>query len=457
MKEKILEYIHKDPKLKGALIGISIRSPQTGDLLFEHQADIRMHPASNMKLLTGAAALSVLGEDYTFLTELKTDGEIRGNVLDGNLYLVGKGDPTLLPEVFDGFALELKNQGIETIKGDIIGDDTWYDDMRLSPDLVWTDEQYYYGSQVSALTASPNEDYDTGAIILEITPGEHAGDKPEIKVFPDINYVTIENQAITVNKQVEEELMVEREHATNQISISGKITADSEKQKEVMAVWDASNYAMKLFQNGLEKAGITWRGDIRLGCAPENLHSLLSRNSMPLSDLLVPFMKQSNNGHAEILVKEMGKVMYEEGSWEKGLDVVKKQIQRFGLCVDTLVLKDGSGISHSDAIPPNEITKLLYEVQNEAWFPVFLNSLPIAGEGEQMVGGTLNDRLKGYDVKAKTGTIEGVSTLSGYLTTKQGKRLIFSIMVNHLLDEEEGKQVEDEIIEIIVGEYEKTL
>ncbi|WP_241558779.1 D-alanyl-D-alanine carboxypeptidase/D-alanyl-D-alanine endopeptidase [Oceanobacillus halophilus] len=452
MKEKLKKYIEEHPKLNGALTGVSLRSPQTGNLLFEHQAEIRMHPASNMKLLTGAVALSVLGKDYKFSTEIRTDGRVESGTLSGNLYLIGKGNPTLLPLDLDDLAVKLKDIGIKTITGSIIGDDTWFDDERLSPDLVWYDEQYYYGAQVSALTISPNQDYDTGSVIIEVTPSKISGDKPIVSVYPETNYITIENNAITVNEDVEDELIVERKHATNQIIISGKISTNSESLNEFMAVWDVSQYVMQTFQQSLEKVGITCEGLVEMGKAPQNSNILLTTESLPLSEILVPFMKLSNNGHAEMLVKEMGKLVKNEGSWEKGLEVIKKELINYGINVDTLVLKDGSGISHSNAIPPNEITKLLYEVQTEDWFEVYLNSLPVAGKEDRMVGGTLSERLYELDVCAKTGTIEGVSTLSGFLTNRKGNQLIFSIMINHLLDEDEGKKIEDDIIEFIIRE-----
>lgn len=449
MKQRLNQFVKEEPKLQGALIGISIRSASSGEKLYEHTPHIRLHPASNMKLLTAAAALTVLGRDYRFTTELKTEGSLNGSALQGNLYLVGKGNPTLLPADFDKFARELREQGIAEITGDIIGDDTWYDDIRLSADLNWSDEHYYYGSQVSALTASPNEDYDSGSVIIKVTPSA-VGEVPVVHMSPMTDYITVINKAITL-EAAEDELFIVRDHGGNTITVYGAIAADEEARREWISVWEPTGYALDLFRQALKKQGISWTGTVKTGKTSIEAKKLVSHQSMALDELLVPFMKLSNNGHGEILIKEMGKHVHGEGSWEKGIEVLEKEIIRFGMNLDTMVIRDGSGISHSNLIPANEISALLYAVQEEEWFPAFLNSLPQTGGEERMIGGTLKERMNGLSVKAKTGTILGVSTLSGYAVTKNGKKLIFSLMINNLLDEEDGKEIEDRLMEVIVN------
>jgi serine-type D-Ala-D-Ala carboxypeptidase/endopeptidase (penicillin-binding protein 4) len=144
--------------------------------------------------------------------------------------------------------------------------------------------------------------------------------------------------------------------------------------------------------------------------------------------------------------------MYGEGSWDKGLQVIKETVTSFGVNGNTLLLRDGSGMSHKNMIPANELSGLLYAIQKKSWFPAFENSLPVAGISDRLVGGTLRSRLteehvKG-NVKAKTGTIGGVSTLSGYVTTKSGEKWIFSIMINNYLSES-VKSIEDEIVKTL--------
>ncbi len=454
------DQLGKEPKLQGALAGVSIRSRETGDLLYDHMGDIRLHPASNMKIFSCAAGLAILGESYTFSTELWIDGETENQKLIGNLYLKGKGDPTLLQSDFDNLATVLKEKGIREVHGNVIADDTWYDNVRLSQDLNWNDEHYYYGAQVSALSASPNEDYDSGTVMLTISPGKSVGEKPIISLKPNTKYINLINNAVTVEMQHEDDeadITVIREHGNNNVVIEGNIPFYSASIQEYVAVWEPTEYALELFARSLKQVGITYTGELHTGTTPEHATLVFSRKSMPLKDLSIPFMKLSNNGHGEIIVKEIGKVMKGEGSWEAGLVVLNNVLEKLGVDTSNIVLRDGSGISHVTLIPPNVISKFLFRIQDEPWFNSFYRSLPVAGNENRMVGGTLNDRMFGLNVHAKTGTIMGVSTLSGYLTTNEGEELIFSIMLNNLLDEEDGPAIIDRLVDYIITEASKTI
>ena len=453
LEQQLNKLIDSESDLKGALSGISIRNAATGEILYSRMGDTRLKPASNLKLFTAVAALSVLGADYTFSTEVLTDGEVKNKLLDGNLYVKGKGDPTLLKADFDQMARDLKTLGINRIKGNLIGDDTWYDDIRHSRDMNWSDETYYYGAQISALTASPDEDYDAGTMIVEVKPGADIGKKPSIVLHPRTKYVEINNQASTVEEDGENKITIKRVHGKNTIIVEGTIPKNVKSKKEWVAVWEPTPYALDLFKQSLEECGIHLEGSVKTASTPMNAQVLKKYQSQPLSELLLPFMKLSNNTLGEILVKEMGKVAKGEGSWDKGLEVLTSELTKLGVNTDTIELRDGSGISHINLVPPNEITSLLFSVQKEAWFDHFLYSLPVSGSPERMIGGTLRNRMLNspaqWQVRAKTGTIASVSSLSGFVETMSGERLIFSIILNNLMNDAKGKMIEDKIAVIL--------
>ncbi|MFB6467076.1 D-alanyl-D-alanine carboxypeptidase/D-alanyl-D-alanine-endopeptidase [Cytobacillus sp. Hz8] len=452
-KEELDQLIQTKPTLNGASIGISVRSGITGELLYQHQGADRFIPASNLKLITAATALSTLGEEHTFFTELHTDGKIRNNQLHGNLYLRGRGDPTILFQDFQRLAKELHQKGVHEIEGDIIGDDTWFDDIRYSIDLPWSDEGTYYGAQVSALTASPDQDFDAGTVILTISPAKWIRGRAKITVSPENHYVKIINKAKTVSSDHKTTIKIHRKHGSNAIEIIGNIPIKRKSIKETIAVWNPTQYALSLFKQALYKNEINIKGKIKVEKTPVKSQILATRESIPLKQLLIPFMKLSNNGHAEILTKEMGRMVHKEGSWKAGINVMQNELHQFGVHPENLILRDGSGISHINAIPPNEITQLLYSIQKEKWFDSFKNALPVAGESKRMVGGTLRNRMKAFPLKgnvfAKTGSLTSVSSLSGYVLTQRGDTLIFSILMNQLKDESTGKVIEDEIIQIL--------
>ncbi len=453
--ERIERLLNEDPNLNGSIAGVSIRSAETGEIQYEHFANTRLRPASNLKLLTAAVALSVLGENYAFSTEILAKGKIKKGILQGNLYLKGKGDPTLLQKDFDQFALQLKDMGIKKIQGDVIGDDTWYDRLRYSVDLPWSDEQTYYGAPISALTLSPTNDYDTATVLLEVKPGRQLGKKAHVEFTPKAHPLKIVNQTKTVQENQETKVTFERDHTTNTVTIKGTISQSKKSVKEWIAVTNPTSYATEVFKQSLLDNGIKVKGKAMTGKTPQVANLLLSRKSMPLSQLLIPFMKLSNNGHAEVLVKEIGKNVYGTGSSEKGLQVIQTELGQFGIHSNQIVMRDGSGVSHMNLVTANQLSQFLVAVQKEPWFPVFYQSLPQAGSPEKMIGGTLRKRLKDKGltgkVRAKTGSITSVSSLSGYVQTKNSGFVVFSILLNNLLDESQGKEIEDRIVRILAN------
>ncbi|MCY8232144.1 D-alanyl-D-alanine carboxypeptidase/D-alanyl-D-alanine-endopeptidase [Priestia endophytica] len=439
--EQVLQ--HKD--LKGAISSISIKEAKSGEVLYEKNSSVRMKIASNMKLFTGAAALETLGEEYKFHTELWHDGKVKNGVLKGNLYLKGKGDPTLGLKELQQFSALLHEKGIKKITGNIIGDETWYDDVRLSEDMIWKDESYAYGAQISALTFSPDHRYEAGTVIVETTPTKN-GKKAHISISPKTDYVKVMNE--TKTGKGETDLEIVRKRNKNVIVVKGIIKEGEEPDQTAIAVEDPALYTTSLFKDVLEKNGIKITGKVKKEETPQKAQLMEVKESPPLGEIFIPYMKLSNNTIAEIFVKEMGKVQYGEGSFEAGLASLKQTLSEINVNVDNMMIRDASGISHVNGVPTDEISSLLFHARQKPWYDNFYESLPLAGDPDELIGGTLDERMRGTaaegNVRAKTGSITGASSFSGYVTTEAGEELIFSIVFNAFL-EEEVKDIEDEI------------
>lgn len=444
-----IDQILTDSRLDGSLAGVVIADAATGQTLYERNPDYRLLPASNMKLLSSAAAMELLGPDYTYTTTVHTDGERRGSsgVLRGDLYLKGDGDPTMLEEDYDSLAAQVAESGITRIAGDLIADDTRFDSQRLGPWWGAGDEDFYYSAQISALSVGPNEDYDAGTIIVETSPGASAGDAAQLEMIPDTDYVSLDNQVTTVEAGGTTSISITRVRGTNDWTVSGTIAADANTSRAWRAVWEPTGKAAAVFENALQRHGVQVLGNTRLGVAtPAEADLVASHESMTLTELLIPYMKLSNNGHGEVLLKTLGAEIEGTGNWPTGQAVLHEYLESMGVPSEIRVA-DGSGLSRGNQIPAAGFATFLHEVQDAAWFEQWEASLPIACAGERMVGGTLNARMcdtPAHDnVRAKTGSLTGVSALGGYVTDADGRELVFSIMLNNYLVD--VKDIEDQI------------
>ncbi|SES00960.1 D-alanyl-D-alanine carboxypeptidase/D-alanyl-D-alanine-endopeptidase [Psychrobacillus sp. OK032] len=425
--------IMADYRMKNATSSVTIRKASTGEVVYQHYADKGITPASSLKLLTGAAALDTLGENYRFATTVLTDGKVKNGTLNGNLYVRGQGDPTLLKNHFDSFADGLVKQGVKKVSGNLVGDDTWYDNVRLSAGILAEDEPYYYAAPISALTLSPNGDFDAGSVMVEAKPGTN-GKATKVSLTPVTSVLQVVNNSKTVPKGNKNTLKITRQVGTNKVIISGNAPIGTSGKKEWISVTNPTLYVLDVFKKSLAAKGITFEASSKTvqGKTPKKAKALVSRKSMPLKELIIPFMKLSNNTHAEMLAKEMGKFKYDEGSWDAGLLVMNEYAASIGLDVSKWKFEDASGMSYSNKVTSSQLSDLLYKVRSEPWYNTYKNSLPIGGDADRFVGGTLRNRLKVVPAKgnimAKTGSLENIKSLAGYAKTKSGETLIFTIL-----------------------------
>jgi serine-type D-Ala-D-Ala carboxypeptidase/endopeptidase (penicillin-binding protein 4) len=429
-----LDAILADPRLDGGQASVVVRDAATGETLYEHDADQRLMPASNEKLLTSAVALDVLGPGYTFATTVATTARRTGPVLRGDLFLRGTGDPTLLASDYADLAAQLADDGVRVVSGRVLADDTWFDGVRLGNDWAWDDEPYYYAAPVSALTVAPDTDYDAGTVIVNVDPGPAAGAPAVVTLTPDTDAVIVVNEATTGTSNA---VSVEREHGSDRIVVSGTVAAGGSGVNEWASVEEPTDYAADVFVKALAAEGVRVTGGTGRGTTPEAASVVAEHESMPLSELMVPFLKLSNNGHAEVLLKAMGREVEGEGTWAAGLAVLAAELPGYGVDTATIASRDGSGLSRRNLIPAAELADLLVAVQDRPWFDGWYEALPIAGVSDRLVGGTLRSRMAGTpaagNVHAKTGSLTGASALSGYVDDADGRRLVFSVVLNDYL------------------------
>lgn len=430
-----LDALLEDPALEGAVSGVVVRSADTGEELYGRDPDTALLPASNMKLLTSAAALEVFGPEHRFTTGVRADtAPNRGGVVRGDLYLVGGADPTLTADAYDDLAEEVADAGVRRVTGDLVADDTLFDDERLHPDWEAGDEPYYYAAQISALTVAANEDYDTGVVTASAEPGAAAGDPVEVGLEPMADNLEVRNEAATGAPDSAPSLRVTREPGTNTFTFSGSLPAGGDGYEALRTVDDPTAHAAHLFADALEDNGVKVTGGVGRGAAPAYTAEVADRASDELGGLLVPFMKLSNNGHAEMLVKAMGAERAGSGSWKAGTAVVEEAAEGLGLDTGPYDQADGSGLARTNTMTAHGVADLLDTARGEPWWPVYENALPLAGAEDRMVGGTLRNRMRDTaaeeNVRAKTGTLTGVSALSGYVTAADGEELVFVVLNN---------------------------
>ena len=418
-----LDRILADSRLAGATVAVDVRDT-AGTILYQRDAGRRVLPASTQKLLTAAAALDVLGPGHRFRTTVRARG--------ADLYLHGTGDPTMTYAGYDRLAAAVARGGTRRYPGRLVADDTWFDRVPLGLDWSWEDEPYGYSAPVSALTFAANDRLDTAAV--EIRYRGVAGRRPVLAVWPPGAGVRLLNRAATGGAT--DTVRAVRTHGTGTIVVAGAVPA-GRGGVALVSVPDPAAASAALFRQALRRHGVTVAGRTVMGAAPPDARVVTARTSPPLTEILPIFLKLSNNGHAELLVKAMSRAVVRDrpGSWPGGLAAAAAALRRLGVDTRLLTMGDGSGLSRRNWVTAGQLSTLLVAVRRRPWFPAFRAALPLAGNPDPMVGGTLRNRMRGTpaagNVRAKTGTLTGVSALAGYVADATGRQLVFAAVVNN--------------------------
>jgi D-alanyl-D-alanine carboxypeptidase/D-alanyl-D-alanine-endopeptidase (penicillin-binding protein 4) len=515
-----IQDVLNQPQLTRAHWGIHAVDAETGKVLYSLNADQLFLPASNAKLFTTAAVLATAGPDYRFRTTVesaaKPDADGR---LAGDLVLVGRGDPNLssrvLPyelktertsspiQVLEELVDQVARNGLRSVSGDLLADDTFYAAERLAPGWAQDDLQWIDGAPVSALTFNDNVD------LLNIQPGAQAGDKAAISWSPDSAYYTIDNRIVTTAQGTPRKIGIHRDPGGKTITVWGTIPLGDRGMKEPMAVDDPAEFTAHLFLTLLQQRGITVAGKARArhadiaqfydqappvaataatpipastvttttalaasstpsaagneassstpnASSPTSSQAqavvLAEHVSLPLIEDVRVTNKTSQNLHAELALHLVGKLAGFSGSFEGGSAAVKQFLLQAGVKEEEFVLLDGSGLSRRDLVTPNAVVQLLLYALHQPWGTAYEGSLPIAAVDGSLSERFLNTPSAGL-IHAKTGTLSHVNGLSGYGQTVQGRKFVFSIFCNnHSLGSAKILPVIDAVVQLLVTE-----
>jgi D-alanyl-D-alanine carboxypeptidase/D-alanyl-D-alanine-endopeptidase (penicillin-binding protein 4) len=416
LAERIAAHMQEAP----GIAGVEVVDLATNQVVFSHNAQRLFLPASNMKLFTAAAALSQLGADHRFETRLLREPS-------GALVLLGGGDPTMSSRVYpyakdseplpslhaiEALADQAVAAGLRRVDGDIIGDDRRYAWSPYPESWTADDILHDYGAPVSALALNDN------AVAIAVHGGSAIGDPVRVVVDPPFEYFTIDNRVKTGEANA-----VEIAHApgSRQILLSGIIAQDTRRQ---IAVDDPALFAAHALYDALLRRGVTVRGRpvARHGVGAPTGELLASRTSPPLSQILQTMLKESQNLHAEMLLREIG-----------GLRALEAFVTELQIPSTEWRSEDGSGLARNDMVTPHAVVRLLQTMDAGSHGELWRALLPVGGQD-----GTLSDRIcclsQEVTIRAKTGTLSRATALSGYAESRGNGRLAFSILVNNFAE-----------------------
>ena len=449
--QKNVAQILQDSLLRQTRTGIEINSLESGETFYAQNNYQLFHPASNMKLLTTATALKLLGPNYKFKTILYTDtSSLADSTITGNLYLKGFGNPALSVENLHSLVQTLILHGISNINGNLVCDESYMDDFYWGSGWMWDDVSSEDFASISALTVNNN------CVTVVVKPGNTVGDSLIVHLNPPTQYVKIVNRGVTTDSLDtlrQKMFKVERKWRPpeNTIVVEGGMPLGALEQTFVIDVLDPALYTGTLFSELLHQEGIHFNGQVLKGSVPDTARVIAEHYSPPLTMVVFNTNKVSNNLSAELLLKTLGaEVKGPPGTATKGISVIHQFLNSIGIDSTTYELADGSGVSRYNVITPHLIVRLLKAMHEDFGIQAeFKASLPIAG-----IDGTLRRRMKGSAAEgllhAKTGTLRGVSSLSGYTATADGEVVAFSIMMEHFVGSASGiRSIQDRIGELI--------
>jgi D-alanyl-D-alanine carboxypeptidase/D-alanyl-D-alanine-endopeptidase (penicillin-binding protein 4) len=425
------------PIMDRGVWAVDVKSLDTGERLYELNAGKLMMPASNMKILTLAATAEKLGWDYRFTTTLEIRGTVGNGVLHGDLIIRGNGDPSINARegradgVIYEWARALQAAGISSVDGRVIGDDQAFDDEGIGAGWAWDYLQYGYAAPVGAL------EFNESIATLTIAPGATAGTSAIVGISPGSGF-TLLNHATSGAEGTDETLDYRRHLDRAVLEVTGSIPVGSPVRTRSVAVVNPTIFFAQGVKDGLAARGIAVSGDAvdldDVAAAemqsPAERRVLVSTESPQLRDIAIVLMKVSQNLYAETLLKALGAAGGGLGTAEGGRLAVRKTLDAWGVPGDGYVLFDGSGLSRYNYVTAATLTAVLERMYKDPrHHDAFIATLPIAGKDGTIGTRMRRTRAEGNAV-AKTGSISNVRALSGFVRSRDGEMLVFSILTN---------------------------
>jgi D-alanyl-D-alanine carboxypeptidase/D-alanyl-D-alanine-endopeptidase (penicillin-binding protein 4) len=443
--------------------GVFVMSMTDGRVLVARNGDKLFTPASNMKIYTTAVALDLLGADYRWRTSVYANKQPDASgVIDGNLTLYGRGAPDLdSKKGLVSLADQLYQRGVRQVRGNIVGDDSYFRGELYGLGWQWNDLQWYFGAEPSALTVDEN------SVELTIAPANKVGSSATLTIDRGANYLHLTNNTMTAERDATTTIGINRGLSDNELLVWGDFPAGGRPFSAFLSVpkpalWGATLFKAALIARGIKVEGEARSRDFRVAASdkfdPQKALEIAEENSAALSEIVRHTNKESDNLYAELILRTLGKERgasapdpdprknRERGDDEAGTAVLKAWLVGSGIGTDDLAIRDGSGLSRLDLVSPEATARLLAVIASTNSATAFRDSLPVAGRD-----GTLGGRLSraAGRVFAKTGTLTYDHSLSGYAVTPANEVLAFSIFCNDASGQSNPVRVIDQIASLI--------
>lgn len=420
-----LSAIFQTPPFERSFWSVLVRPAGSRDDLYSLNSGKLMMPGSAMKIVTLAAAAELLGWDHQFETKVVAVAPTDEGTLRGDLVVIGGGDPSISergdpPGTLKAIARQLRDAGVMRIEGGIIGHDDLFDDNGFGDGWTLDNLPYGYSAAVSAL------EYNEGSVDLIIRAGAVAGDPVAIQVRPDGSGLQIDNRLVTVAESGTGRLTLHRLPGSSRVIVQGQIPAKAPPFARTASVDNPTRFFASAFRAALIAEGVQVNGDAididDFLAKPDftAARTLVSHKSPPLRQIAASMMKVSQNQYAEMLLKAIG-----------GRDKAQNVLTSWDVATDSYLIADGSGLSRYNYVTSDALVRILGRLRADPRHAsAFTETLPVAGRE-----GTLSKRLAGTPaegkVRAKTGTVDNVRAIAGYVETTDGETLVFSIIANN--------------------------